>query len=81
MSYSGYEVWAGDKKGMLHSFSMQTGTLKLLSRFDVGHTALVTGIHRSAGCLYTCSTDKTVKVGFSEKVCCFDFYTQYSPVL
>ncbi|XP_032444353.1 F-box/WD repeat-containing protein 9 [Xiphophorus hellerii] len=62
MSYSGNEVWAGDKKGMLHSFSMQTGTLKLLSRFDVGHTALVTGIHKSAGCLYTCSTDKTVKI-------------------
>uniref|UniRef100_A0A3B5MM48 F-box and WD repeat domain containing 9 n=1 Tax=Xiphophorus couchianus TaxID=32473 RepID=A0A3B5MM48_9TELE len=62
MSYSGYEVWAGDKKGMLHSFSMQTSTLKLLSRFDVGHTALVTGIHKSAGCLYTCSTDKTVKI-------------------
>uniref|UniRef100_A0A3B5MLI9 F-box and WD repeat domain containing 9 n=1 Tax=Xiphophorus couchianus TaxID=32473 RepID=A0A3B5MLI9_9TELE len=62
MSYSGYEVWAGDKKGMLHSFSMQTSTLKLLSRFDVGHTALVTGIHKSAGCLYTCSTDKTIHI-------------------
>ncbi|KAM4717085.1 LOW QUALITY PROTEIN: F-box/WD repeat-containing protein 9 [Anableps anableps] len=62
MSYSGYEVWAGDNKGMLHSFSMQTGTLKLLSKFDVGHTNLFTGVHRSQGSLYTCSIDKTVKI-------------------
>ncbi|XP_073350125.1 F-box/WD repeat-containing protein 9 isoform X1 [Pagrus major] len=62
MSYSGSEVWAGDNSGMLHSFSMQAGTLKTLSQFDVGHTALVTGIHRSPGSLYTCSSDRTVKV-------------------
>ncbi|XP_029997886.1 F-box/WD repeat-containing protein 9 [Sphaeramia orbicularis] len=62
MSYSGSEVWAGDNRGMLHSFSMQSGILKPLSQFDVGHTALVTGIHRSAGSLYTCSSDRTVKV-------------------
>ncbi|XP_075942275.1 F-box/WD repeat-containing protein 9 [Anarhichas minor] len=62
MSYSGCEVWAGDNSGMLHSFSMQAGTLKPLSQFDVGHTALVTGIHRSPGSLYTCSSDRTLKV-------------------
>lgn len=62
MSYSGCEVWAGDNSGMLHSFSMQAGTIKPLSQFDVGHTALVTGIHRSPGSLYTCSTDRTIKV-------------------
>uniref|UniRef100_A0A3P9DDF0 F-box and WD repeat domain containing 9 n=1 Tax=Maylandia zebra TaxID=106582 RepID=A0A3P9DDF0_9CICH len=48
MSYSGCEVWAGDNGGMLHSFSMQAGTLKPVSQFDVG--------------LYTCSSDCTVKV-------------------
>lgn len=62
MSYSGSEVWAGDSRGMLHAFSMQSGTFKALSQFDVGHTAMVTGIHRSPGSLYTCSSDKTVKV-------------------
>ncbi|KAM7372112.1 hypothetical protein PAMP_009306 [Pampus punctatissimus] len=62
MSYSDKEVWAGDNRGMLHSFSMQAGVLKSLSQFDVGHTALVTGIHRSPGSLYTCSSDRTVKV-------------------
>ncbi|KAK2833572.1 hypothetical protein Q5P01_017461 [Channa striata] len=62
MSYIGNEVWAGDNRGMVHSFSMQTGTLQLLSQFDVGHTALVTGIHRTPGSLYTCSSDQTVKV-------------------
>uniref|UniRef100_H3C686 F-box and WD repeat domain containing 9 n=1 Tax=Tetraodon nigroviridis TaxID=99883 RepID=H3C686_TETNG len=61
MSYSGCEMWAGDNKGNLHSFSV-AGTLKALSQFDVGHTALITGIHSSAGSLYTCSSDSTVKV-------------------
>ncbi|XP_072299572.1 F-box/WD repeat-containing protein 9 [Eucyclogobius newberryi] len=62
MSYSDSEVWTGDNKGSLHSFSMQAGTLKFLSRFDVGHTAMITGIHRSPGSLYTCSVDRTLKV-------------------
>ncbi|KAM9844130.1 F-box/WD repeat-containing protein 9 [Aulostomus maculatus] len=62
MSYSDSEIWGGDNKGMLHSFSMRAGVFKSLSEFDVGHTALVTGIHRSPGCLYTCSSDRTVKV-------------------
>ncbi|XP_071383965.1 F-box/WD repeat-containing protein 9 [Centroberyx affinis] len=62
MSYSGSEVWAGDNRGMLHTFSMQAGVLQSLSQFDVGHTSLVTGIHRSPGSLYTCSSDRTVKV-------------------
>ncbi|TNN80590.1 F-box/WD repeat-containing protein 9 [Liparis tanakae] len=62
MSYSGSEIWAGDHNGMLHSFSMQAGSLKPLSQFDVGHTALLTGIHRSPGSLYTCSSDRTVKL-------------------
>ncbi|KAM9746140.1 F-box/WD repeat-containing protein 9 [Menidia menidia] len=62
MSHSGYEVWAGDNRGMLHSFSMHAGALKLLSQFDVGHTDLVTGIHRSHGSLYTSSSDCSVKL-------------------
>lgn len=62
MSYSGREVWAGDNKGLLRTFSMQSGNLTLLSQFDVGHRGLVTGIHRSPGSLYTCSTDRTVKI-------------------
>ncbi|XP_068605902.1 F-box/WD repeat-containing protein 9 [Brachionichthys hirsutus] len=62
MSYSGNEVWAGDSSGMIRSFSMQAGTFKPLSQFDVGHTAIVTGIHRSPGSLYTSSSDRTVKV-------------------
>lgn len=64
MSYSDCEVWAGDITGKLHSFSMRDGTLKAVSQVDVGHTALITGIHRSPGSLYTCSSDRTVKVSF-----------------
>ncbi|XP_014058149.2 F-box/WD repeat-containing protein 9 [Salmo salar] len=62
MCYSDSEVWAGDNRGMLHAFSMQAGFFKPLSQFDVGHTSLVTGIHRSPGSLYTCSADRTIKV-------------------
>lgn len=62
MSYSGCEVWAGDSSGMIHCFSMQAGTLRPVSKFDVGHAAIITGISRSAGSLYTCSSDRTVKV-------------------
>nr|XP_057905375.1 F-box/WD repeat-containing protein 9 [Doryrhamphus excisus] len=62
MSYSDNEVWGGDHKGLLHSFSLQEGVLKSMAHFDVGHTAMVTGIHKSPGSLYTCSSDCTVKV-------------------
>ncbi|XP_010872327.1 F-box/WD repeat-containing protein 9 [Esox lucius] len=62
MCYSGSEVWAGDNRGTLHAFSMQAGSFKAISQFDVGHTSLVTGIHRSPGSLYTCSADRTIKV-------------------
>ncbi|XP_041634554.1 F-box/WD repeat-containing protein 9 [Cheilinus undulatus] len=62
MSYRDCEVWAGDNSGMIHAFSMQAGTLCPISKFNVGHAAMITGIHRSAGSLYTCSSDRTVKV-------------------
>ncbi|XP_035472076.1 F-box/WD repeat-containing protein 9 [Scophthalmus maximus] len=62
ISYSGSEIWAGDNKGTLHSFSMRAGSFKILSQFDVGHTAAVNVIHSSPGSLYTCSSDRTVKV-------------------
>ncbi|CAJ1076713.1 F-box/WD repeat-containing protein 9 isoform X1 [Xyrichtys novacula] len=62
MSFSGHEVWAGDNSGMIHCLSMQGGRLEPVSRFDVGHRGMITGVHRSAGSLYTCSSDRTVKV-------------------
>lgn len=62
MSYRDSEIWGGDNSGMIHAFSMQAGTLNPISSFDVGHGAMITGIHRSAGSLYTCSSDCTVKV-------------------
>ncbi|XP_028311444.1 F-box/WD repeat-containing protein 9 [Gouania willdenowi] len=62
MSYSGSEVWAGDNMGRLHCLSMHNGVLNPPSQFNVGHTALITGIHRTSGSLYTCSSDGTIKV-------------------
>ncbi|KAG7268196.1 hypothetical protein CRUP_029811, partial [Coryphaenoides rupestris] len=62
MCYQNGEVWAGDNKGTVHAFSMRSGVLKTLSRFQVGHTSLITGIHKSPGSLYTCSSDRTLKV-------------------
>ncbi|XP_030194398.1 F-box/WD repeat-containing protein 9 [Gadus morhua] len=62
MCYQNGEVWAGDNKGIIHAFSVRSGVLKPLSQFDVGHTSLVTGIHKSPGSLYTSSSDRTLKV-------------------
>lgn len=62
MSYSGKEVWAGDYHGLLHTFSMNEGSFKSIAQFNVGHSSLVTGIHHSPGTLYTCSSDRTIKV-------------------
>ncbi|XP_077591548.1 F-box/WD repeat-containing protein 9 [Stigmatopora nigra] len=61
MSYSGSEIWGGDLKGQLRCFSIKQGIMKRLSVFDVGHTAMITGIYKSPGSLYTCSSDFTVK--------------------
>ncbi|XP_035252877.1 LOW QUALITY PROTEIN: F-box/WD repeat-containing protein 9 [Anguilla anguilla] len=62
MSYSGKEVWAGDNHGMIHTFALRDGLFQPVSHFDVGHHSLVTGIHNSAGTLYTCSSDRTIKI-------------------
>ncbi|MCI4385180.1 hypothetical protein PGIGA_G00047470 [Pangasianodon gigas] len=62
MSYSGREVWAGDYHGLLHTFSMHEGSFKSIAQFNVGHSSLVTGVHHSPGTLYTCSSDRTIKV-------------------
>ncbi|KAG5832587.1 hypothetical protein ANANG_G00292700 [Anguilla anguilla] len=62
MSYSGKEVWAGDNHGMIHTFGLRDGLFQPVSHFDVGHHSLVTGIHNSAGTLYTCSSDRTIKI-------------------
>ncbi|XP_066498775.1 F-box/WD repeat-containing protein 9 isoform X2 [Hoplias malabaricus] len=62
MSYSGREVWAGDNHGLVHTFSMSEGSFKSIAQFNVGHKSLVTGVHHSLGTLYTCSSDRTIKV-------------------
>ncbi|XP_046722160.1 F-box/WD repeat-containing protein 9 isoform X2 [Silurus meridionalis] len=62
MSYSGREIWAGDYHGLLHTFSMNEGSFKSVAQFNVGHSSRVTGVHNSAGTLYTCSSDRTIKV-------------------
>ncbi|XP_060748662.1 F-box/WD repeat-containing protein 9 isoform X2 [Tachysurus vachellii] len=62
MSFSGREVWAGDYHGLLHTFSMNEGSFKSTAQFNVGHTSLVTGVHHSPGTLYTCSSDRMIKV-------------------
>ncbi|KAL2076537.1 hypothetical protein ACEWY4_027865 [Coilia grayii] len=62
MSLSGQEVWGGDNRGSVHTFSLQDGRLHTLHHLNVGHTHLLTGIHYSPGSLYTCSSDRTIKV-------------------
>ncbi|KAI2665974.1 F-box/WD repeat-containing protein 9 [Labeo rohita] len=61
LSYSGREVWAGDNRGLVHTFSMHNSSLTSISQFNI-HRSLVTGVHYSSGALYTCSSDRTIKV-------------------
>ncbi|XP_063077473.1 F-box/WD repeat-containing protein 9 [Engraulis encrasicolus] len=62
MSQSGGQVWGGDNRGVVRSFSLRSGRLQGSQQFDVGHTQMLTGIHCSPGALYTCSSDRTIKV-------------------
>lgn len=62
--FSGSEVWAGDNRGLLHTFSMSSGCLTPVHQFKT-HTSLVTGVHYTPGALYTCSSDRSIKVSQS----------------
>uniref|UniRef100_A0A671MRT0 F-box and WD repeat domain containing 9 n=1 Tax=Sinocyclocheilus anshuiensis TaxID=1608454 RepID=A0A671MRT0_9TELE len=55
------KVWAGDNRGLLHTFSMHNSSLTPISQFSI-HRSLVTGVHYSPGAVYTCSSDRTIKV-------------------
>lgn len=61
LSYSGQEVWAGDNRGLVHTFSLHNSSLTPISQFNI-HRSLVTGVHCAPGALYTCSSDRTIKV-------------------
>ncbi|XP_043090752.1 F-box/WD repeat-containing protein 9-like [Puntigrus tetrazona] len=61
LSCSGREVWAGDNRGLVHTFSLHGSSLAPVSQFNI-HRSLVTGVHYSTGALYTCSSDRTIKV-------------------
>lgn len=61
VSFSGSEVWAGDNRGLLHTFSMSSSCLTPVQQFKT-HTSLVTGVHYTPGALYTCSSDRSIKI-------------------
>lgn len=61
LCYSGLEVWGGDNRGLVHTFSMHNSCLTPISHFNI-HRSLVTGVHSSPGTLYTCSSDRTIKI-------------------
>ncbi|XP_042577301.1 F-box/WD repeat-containing protein 9-like [Cyprinus carpio] len=78
LSYSGREVWAGDNRGLAHTFSMHNSSLTPVSQFTV-HRSLVTGVHYSPGALYTCSSDRTIKASLlSVKKSLGDLYPSLS---
>ncbi|XP_039626419.1 F-box/WD repeat-containing protein 9 [Polypterus senegalus] len=61
-SYQYPQLWAGDNQGMLHTYECQAGLFQPIKKFNVGHSSLITGIHHTLSSLYTCSTDRTIKV-------------------
>lgn len=62
MSYDGDQLWIGDKGGHVHLIDASNGHLHIVDTYDVGHSQKVTGVIHTSGVMFTCSTDKTVKV-------------------
>lgn len=62
MSYSDNQLWLGDKTGQVHLVDATQGSFNVVKTYDVGHTGKLTGIRHTQGGVFTCCTDKTVKV-------------------
>ena len=56
------QLWVGDKIGLIHLIDTTDGDFNIVETYDVGHKGKVTDIIQTTGALFTCSTDKTVKV-------------------
>ncbi|XP_041359838.1 F-box/WD repeat-containing protein 9-like [Gigantopelta aegis] len=56
------QLWIGDKGGKLNLCDTTGGVFHLVDTYEVGHLGKVTGIVSTRGALYTCSTDRTVKI-------------------
>ncbi|XP_033738875.1 F-box/WD repeat-containing protein 9-like [Pecten maximus] len=62
LSFGHNQLWMGDREGQVHLYDTTNGSFDIVQSYDVGHTGKVTGVHYTTGALFTCSTDKTVKV-------------------
>ncbi|XP_021353870.1 F-box/WD repeat-containing protein 9-like [Mizuhopecten yessoensis] len=62
LSFSHNQLWMGDKEGKVHLYDTTHGRFEKVESYDVGHSGKVTGVHYTTGALFTCSTDKTIKV-------------------
>lgn len=57
-----WNLFPGGWNTLLHHGSALEVVVYLFKTFNVGHTQKITGIIHTCGALFTCSTDKTVKV-------------------
>ncbi|XP_059149368.1 F-box/WD repeat-containing protein 9-like [Physella acuta] len=62
MSYSGNQLWFGDKSGHLHLHDGTEGVFQYAGFYNVSHTEKITGVINTPGAIFTCSGDRTVKV-------------------
>lgn len=62
LSFGHNQLWMGDKEGQIHLYDTTHGSFEIVQSYDVGHTGKVTGIQYNTGALFTCSTDRTIKI-------------------
>jgi WD40 repeat protein len=56
------QLWVGDKAGHLILVDASDADFSVVEVYDVGHERQVTGVVCTAGALFTCSMDRTIKV-------------------
>ncbi|KAK3091231.1 hypothetical protein FSP39_018130 [Pinctada imbricata] len=62
LSFGHQQLWISDKEGKIHLYDATLGQFEFIQTYDVGHTGKATGIIYTPGALFTCSTDKTIKI-------------------
>lgn len=62
LDYGQDQLWVGDKGGSLHLIDATDGDFNIVQSYPDVHKGKVTGVKRTHGAIYTCSTDKTINV-------------------
>lgn len=62
LSYGHNQLWTGHKNGELRVTHPNGGLFNVVNTYDPAHNGRLTGIVHNLGGLYTCATDRTIKI-------------------